>query len=85
MSKIIIETFMSKKLGLNGNGLVMFAIMWAEWNGERNKEQPYDYNRFSGLMNVTVPTVYSTMKKLVDAGYVRQRDSSHYELTDTWG
>ena len=85
MSKIIIESFMSKKLGLNGNSLVMFAIMWAECSGQRNKSQEYDYNRFSDLMNVTVPTVYATMKKLVEAGYVRQPDSGHYALTETWG
>ena len=85
MAKIIIETFMSEKLKLNGNNLVMFAIMWSDVQGQRKKPAPYDYKRFAQMMAVTVPTVYNTFEKLASMGLVRLRDSTHFELTDTWG
>lgn len=85
MAKIIIETFMSEKLKLNGNNLVMFAIMWADVEGQRRKAVPYDYRRFAQMMAVSIPTVYNTFENLCKNGLVNKTDSTHYELTDTWG
>ena len=85
MAKIVIETFMSEKLKLNGNNLVMFAIMWADVQGQRKKAVPYDYKRFAQMMAVSIPTVYNTFEKLASLGLVELKDSTHYQLTETWG
>lgn len=68
--KIIIEDFMTT-IGLNGNALVLFAILWAE---SKHGEQTLvdDYQHYADAMCVTVPTYYNTMKKLMERGLVKK-------------
>lgn len=68
--KIIIEDFMTL-LGLNGNALVLYAILWAE---SKNGKQTLmdDYQHYADAMCVTVPTYYNTMKKLMERGLVKK-------------
>lgn len=69
--KIIIDDFMTSKLGLNGNALVLFAILWAE---SKHGEQTLidDYQHYADAMCVSVPTYYNTMKKLMERGLVKK-------------
>lgn len=68
--KIIIEDFMTT-IGLNGNALVLFAILWAESkHGEQTLAD--DYQHYADAMCVTVPTYYNTMKKLMERGLVKK-------------
>lgn len=79
MCKIIIESFMTNELGLNGNQLVLFAILW----GESKKgliEVTDDYAKYSGLMNTTIPTYYNTAKKLEERGVIRKLDNGKWNI-----
>ena len=67
--KVVIERFMTQVLNLNGNDLVLFAIMWAE-SDQGRKAVSGDYVGLSGRMNVAIPTLYKCMNKLVEKGYV---------------
>ena len=80
MSKnIIIENFMTSQLGLSGNELVLFGILWKESEkGTRIVES--DYAMMSSRMNTTIPTMYNCLKKLVERGYVRQEEKSLYSV-----
>ena len=67
--KYCIERFMTERLGLNGNELVLYSIMWAESDGGEKKVD-LDYVGLSSAMNVTIPTLYKCMNKLAERGYV---------------
>lgn len=77
--KVSIERFMTQVLNLNGNELVLFAILWAESNGGE-KSVGGDYVGLSAAMNVTVPTMYKCMSKLVERGYV-VKDGKVFNVT----
>ena len=81
MAKIVIENFMTENLGLNGNQLVLYAIMWRD---SKNGTQPVneDYVRYSGAINTTIPTYYATMKKLVERGYITKMKNGSYVVND---
>lgn len=79
MCKIIIEGFMTTELGLNGNQLVLFAILWGE--SKKGVEAVADnYAKYSGLMNTTIPTYYNTAKKLEERGVIRKTDDGKWVL-----
>lgn len=72
MAKIVIENFMTSELGLSGNQLVLFAHLWAE--SKRGMiDVADDYAKYSGAINVTIPTYYSTRNALVDKGYIKKK------------
>lgn len=76
--KIIIEDFMTT-IGLNGNALVLFAILWAESKHGEQKVKD-DYKHFAEAMGVTVPTYYNTMTKLRERGLVACDDNGMIEI-----
>ena len=69
MAKIIIENFMTSELGLSGNQLVLYAHLWAE-SKQGQQEVADDYAKYSGAINVTIPTYYSTRNSLVSKGLI---------------
>ena len=80
MSKnIIIENFMTSQLGLSGNELVLFGILWKE-SEKGTKIVESDYAMMSARMNTTIPTMYNCLKKLVERGYVRQEEKALYSV-----
>jgi predicted transcriptional regulator len=74
-----IESFMTQSLGLSGNELVLYAIMWKE-TGKGEKPVTLDYNGWSEAMGVKVPTVYNCLNKLVERGIIDQECKSIYRL-----
>lgn len=75
--KIEILPFMTSELGLSGNELVLFAIMWRD-SEKGVKDVECDYTTMSGEMNVSFPTMYNCLKKLADRGYIMQKTKSIY-------
>lgn len=80
MSKsFMIESFMTGSLGLSGNELVLFAILWKE--SDRGKKKVVgDYTAISQRMGTTVPTMYNCIKKLMDRGFVTMPVKGMYEI-----
>ena len=62
---IIIESWMTSKLGLSGNSLILFAIMWRDSKQGEDVAKD-DYLNHSAAMGVSVPTYYNAVKKLVE-------------------
>lgn len=77
--KIEILPFMTGRMGLSGNELVLFAIMWRD-SDKGSKEVTGDYSRISGEMGTTIPTMYNCIKKLMDRGYVTQVAKSQFVI-----
>ena len=70
MSKnYVIESFMTGTLGLSGNELVLFAILWKE-SEQGSRQVEGDYTAISQRMGTTIPTMYNCIRKLMDKGYV---------------
>lgn len=80
MSKnYLIESFMTGELGLSGNELVLFAILWKE--SERGTKQVEgDYTAISARMGTTIPTMYNCIRKLMDRGLVTMPVKGMYEV-----
>ena len=75
MENFIIENFMTAQLGLNGNQLVLYAVLYKDTKGGKSPVKD-DYTRYSSAMNVTAPTYYSTLKKLVERGIVFRKEQA---------
>lgn len=76
----IVENWMVTGLGLSGNELVLFAILWkASKRGA--SEVACDYTNISAAMGVTVPTMYNSAKKLTDKGYIVQARKGVYRIS----
>lgn len=77
MSKTIeIKKFMIKSLSLNGNALVLFAIIWGE-SKQGTQIFTDDYVHHSEAMNVSIPTYYNTLQRLVDRGIIFKVDGGY--------
>lgn len=73
---ITIENWMAKQLGLNGNSLVLFAIIWRE--SKQGQDMFIDnYADHSAAMNTSIPTYYNTLGKLVTKGLLRKVDGGY--------
>ena len=79
MKRIIIEEFMTDQLKLNGNQLILYAMMWKDSDGGQQPVKD-DYRHYSEAMNVTLPTYYNTMKKLADRGLVKNMGDGNYTV-----
>ena len=73
--------WMTERLGLSGNELVLFAIMWKESKGGE-KALVGDYTALSAAMGVTIPTMYNCAQKLMKRGYVVQPRKGIYAIAD---
>lgn len=81
MSKsFTIESFMTERLALSGNELVLFSILWKESEGGK-KQVEGDYTMISARMGTTIPTMYNCLKKLMERGYVLQPVKGRYEVS----
>lgn len=81
MEKIIIEEFMLEGLKLNSNALVLYAILWHDSeHGKRTVQN--DFAAYSRRMNVTIPTYYSTIRKLTEKGLVSEKSKGELAVTD---
>lgn len=72
-----IEAFMTRDLGLSGNDLVLYAIMWKETDKGRKKVS-LDYQGWATAMNTSVPTMYNCLERLAKKGFVSQECKSLY-------
>jgi Fe2+ or Zn2+ uptake regulation protein len=75
----MIEKFMTAKLRLSGHELVLFSILWKE-SDKGQKIVEGDYKKLSEGMNVTIPTMYNSIKKLQERGYVEQVEKGLYQV-----
>jgi len=68
-SKFSVLAWMTASLGLSGNELVAYAYLY-EVTADGTK--PYDggYTELSEVMGTTIPTVYNTLKKLKERGFL---------------
>lgn len=71
IGKYEIESMMTEKLGLSGNELVLFAVLW-KLSAKGEKEVAVDYVALSTAINTTIPTLYNCIRKLTERGYVEQ-------------
>ena len=78
--KIGIERFMIDKLGLSGNGLVLFAVLWMESKGA-TKEVKGNYTWLSAMMGVSIPTTYNCLSSLESKGLVQKTSVGTYRVT----
>lgn len=81
MEKIVIEGFMLDRLKLNSNALVLYAILWCDSKRGKDKVQN-DFARYSGMMNVAIPTYYSALRKLTERGLVSEAERGMITVTD---
>ena len=77
--KFSIENWMTSELGLNGNQLVLFAVLW---NDSKHGIEPIkdDYAKYAAAINTTIPTYYNTFKKLVEKGLLTKVDGDKYNI-----
>lgn len=80
MKSFSIESFMTEQLGLSGNELVLFAILWKESKAGKEKVQG-NYSFLSGRMGVTIPTMYNAVKRLIERGFVEQPEKGVYAVS----
>lgn len=71
--------FMTSKLGLSGNNLVLYGIMWSE-SKQGTKTVAGDYTHLSAAMGVTIPTLYNCIKNLMKLGYISQPEKGYYAV-----
>ena len=71
--------FMTKRLGLSGNNLVLFGLMWAESKGGKDIVLG-NYTKLSGAMGVTIPTLYNCLKNLKELGYISSPEKGIYQV-----
>ena len=76
---ICIEGWQVSQLGLSGNKLVLFALIWQNSNHGKSVV-PLDYTEVSGAMGTTIPTMYNCIRKLQERGYVEQVEKGIYRL-----
>lgn len=69
IKEIKLQSFMTSKLGLSGNELVLFGICWKESKGGE-QEFALDYTEVSAAMGTTIPTMYNCINKLMGRGYL---------------
>ncbi len=79
--KFFIENWMVAKLGLSGNDLVLFALIWSETDGGQHPAK-IDY-QWSEAIGVTRPTFYNVTKKLLATGYVTQPNAGEFAIGST--
>ena len=79
--KFEILPWMTAQLKLSGNELVLFAILWKE-SKQGALQVKGDYAVLSMMMGCTVPTMYSTAKKLVDRNLVTMPSKGMYAISE---
>lgn len=82
IKRIEILDFMTAKLGLSGNELVLFGICW-KLSDRGEKPCELNYTDVSVAMGTTIPTMYNCLKKLAERGYVVKMDDGRYQVSET--
>lgn len=67
--KFYVYKWMTAKMGLSGNGLVMFAYLW-DATKQGSEVFTGGYRELSAVVCTTVPTVYNTMRTLQERGFI---------------
>lgn len=76
-SNITIEPWMAQKTGLNGNNLILFALLWFESKHGKEEVTP-DYTEICPVMGTSNPTMYNGIKKMVIAGILLPTGKNTY-------
>ena len=75
---ICIEGWQVSQLGLSGNKLVLYALIWQNSNKGKDTVQ-LDYTEVSGAMGTTFPTMYNCLQDLVKADILEQTGKCEYK------
>lgn len=76
-----IMEFMTGRLGLSGNNLVLYGLMWAE--SKQGKDVVVgDYTKLSAAMGVTIPTLYNCLKNLTKMSLISQPQKGIYQMAE---
>ena len=78
---ICIEGWQVSQLGLSGNKLVLYALIWQNSNHGKSAV-PLDYTEVSGAMGTTIPTMYNCLKDLVKSGIIEQTGKCEDKCVD---
>lgn len=79
MRDFVVKNFMVSRMGLNGNKLVLFALLW-QMSAGGEKKVVCDHSKVSAAIGTTIPTMYNVLKELVKAGYIKQVEKGTYEV-----
>lgn len=74
-----IQDWMTSKIGLNGNTLVLFAILW-KMSDNGTRPVTVDYKEIRPLMGVTTPTFYNAMQILGKHKVITQLEDGQYAI-----
>ena len=78
-----VSQWMTGTLGLSGNELILFAILWKESkHGEIAVKG--SYTELSAAMGATIPTMYKCINKLMERGYIRQPRKGVFAIADNF-
>ena len=72
---------MTSGLKLSSNALVLYAILWHD-SGQGTRTVQNGFAAYSRRMNVTIPTYYSTIRKLTEKGLVSEKSKGKLTVTD---
>ena len=74
-----IQDWMTSKLRLSGNNLVLFALMW-KMSEQGTKTVKIDYKEITLAMSVSDPTVYNCLGQLVKRGLLEDHGDRLYVI-----
>ena len=75
-----IQDWMTGKLKLSGNNLVLFALMW-KMSEQGTNSVKIDYKEITLAMSVSDPTVYNCLGQLVKRGLLDDRGDRLYAIS----
>lgn len=75
-----IQDWMTSKLQLSGNNLVLFALMW-KMSEQGTKPVKIDYKEIILAMSVSNPTFYNCLGQLVKRGLLEDRGDRLYAIS----
>lgn len=74
-----IQDWMTRKIGLNGNTLVLFAILW-KMSDNGTRPVAIDYREITPLMGVTTPTFYNALATLDKHQVIKKQEDGQYAV-----
>ena len=77
--EIVIKPFMTQKLGLQGNDLVVYALIWNLENSN-NKVCDLTTDEMAKLANMSERTVFRVLANLKSKGFIKK---AYHAVTET--
>ena len=79
--EIVIKPFMTQKLGLQGNDLLVYALIWNLENSN-NKVCDLTTDEMAKLTNMSERTVFRTLASLKSKGFIKKAYHAVTEASD---